>query len=192
MDSPCFCRWSPVSSLVGSGDTGFPGRSQSSRSKEAGREAAGLAPKQDARAPGDRGDVAGDGAADRPGLLLRTFSALHQRHDRFDAHNVLTMDTALTGSHYDRSSRHRPDDSAGARPDPGDPGVEAAAATSYIPLEGRLGLGFIIEGRPLTGGAGARRGRLELRDRSVLRGLQGSRVCAAAFSPNGTTQPRSR
>ena len=32
------------------------------------------------------------------------------------------------------------------------PGVEAAAATSYLPLEGGLGLGFIIEGRPLTNG----------------------------------------
>ncbi len=34
------------------------------------------------------------------------------------------------------------------------PGVEAAAATSYLPLEGGLGLGFIIEGRPLTNGQG--------------------------------------
>jgi hypothetical protein len=32
------------------------------------------------------------------------------------------------------------------------PGVQAAAATSYLPLAGGLGLGFIIEGRPLTNG----------------------------------------
>ena len=30
---------------------------------------------------------------------------------------------------------------------------EAAAASSYLPLDGGLGLGFIIEGRPLTNGA---------------------------------------
>jgi putative ABC transport system permease protein len=32
------------------------------------------------------------------------------------------------------------------------PGLEAAAATSYLPLDGGLGLGFIIQGRPLTNG----------------------------------------
>src|SRR6202041_1035518 len=32
------------------------------------------------------------------------------------------------------------------------PGVESAAASSYLPLTGGLGLGFIIEGRPLTNG----------------------------------------
>jgi len=30
--------------------------------------------------------------------------------------------------------------------------VEAAAASSYLPLQGGLGLGFVIEGRPLTNG----------------------------------------
>ena len=32
------------------------------------------------------------------------------------------------------------------------PGVQAAAASCYLPLEGGLGLGFVIEGRPLTNG----------------------------------------
>lgn len=31
--------------------------------------------------------------------------------------------------------------------------MEASAATSYLPLEGGLGLGFIIQGRPLTKGS---------------------------------------
>jgi len=86
------------------------------------------------------------------GLLIKTFSALHSVAPGFDAHNVLTMDTALTGSHFDRTAaidlmtRHALDRIHAI------PGVEAAAATSYLPLEGGLGLGFRIEGRPLTDG----------------------------------------
>ncbi len=87
------------------------------------------------------------------GLLIRTFSALHNVAPGFDAHNVLTMDTALTGSRFDRTkaidlmTREALDRIHAI------PGVEAAAATSYLPLEGGLGLGFIIEGRPLTNGS---------------------------------------
>ena len=86
------------------------------------------------------------------GLLLRTFSALHHVDPGFDPHNVLTMDTSLTGTHFNKTA-----DIATMTREALDrihaiPGVEAAAATSYLPLEGGLGLGFIIEGRPLTDG----------------------------------------
>ncbi len=86
------------------------------------------------------------------GLLLRTFSALHNVPPGFDPHNVLTMETALTGTAYDQTAAittmsHQILDRIEAIP-----GVEAAAATSYLPLEGGLGLGFIIQGRPLTNG----------------------------------------
>ncbi len=86
------------------------------------------------------------------GLLLRTFSALHNVPPGFDPHNVLTMETALTGTAYDQTAAittmsHQVLDRIEAIP-----GVEAAAATSYLPLEGGLGLGFIIQGRPLTNG----------------------------------------
>jgi len=37
------------------------------------------------------------------GLLIRTFDALHRVTPGFDAHNVLTMDTAFTGV---RAFRH--------------------------------------------------------------------------------------
>lgn len=86
------------------------------------------------------------------GLLIRNFAYLHHVDPGFDPHNVLTMDTALTGSRYDhtdaiwgmaRQVLQRVD---------AIPGVEAAAASSYLPLEGGLGLGFVIEGRPLTNG----------------------------------------
>ena len=86
------------------------------------------------------------------GLLIRSFAYLHNVDPGFDPHNVLTMDTALTGSRYDhtdaiwgmaRQVLQRVDAVAG---------VEAAAASSYLPLQGGLGLGFVIEGRPLTNG----------------------------------------
>ena len=86
------------------------------------------------------------------GLLIRTFAALHHVSPGFDPHNVLTMDTSLTGSHYgttaviDQTGRQILDRLQAI------PGVEAAAASSYLPLQGGLGLGFRIEGRPLTNG----------------------------------------
>jgi putative ABC transport system permease protein len=86
------------------------------------------------------------------GLLIRTFSALHNVAPGFDAHNVLTMDTALTGSHFDRTAAIDLMTRQALDRIHAIPGVEAAAATSYLPLQGGLGLGFIIEGRPLTNG----------------------------------------
>jgi predicted permease len=86
------------------------------------------------------------------GLLIRTFSALHNVAPGFDAHNVLTMDTALTGSRFDRTAATVTMARQALERIHAIPGVEAAAATSYLPLEGGLGLGFIIEGRPLTDG----------------------------------------
>jgi len=86
------------------------------------------------------------------GLLIRTFTALHSVTPGFDAHNVLTMETSLTGTRFDRTSAidlmtRQVLDRVHALP-----GVEAAAASSYLPLDSGLGLGFIIEGRPLTNG----------------------------------------
>jgi predicted permease len=86
------------------------------------------------------------------GLLIRTFSALHSVPPGFDAHNVLTMDTSLTGSHFDRTAAIDLMTRQALDRIHAIPGVEAAAATSYLPLQGGLGLGFIIEGRPLTNG----------------------------------------
>jgi predicted permease len=86
------------------------------------------------------------------GLLIRTFAALHSVDPGFDAHNVLTMETALTGTRYDHTAAI--DDVARQVLERvhAIPGVESAAASSYLPLDGGLGLGFIIEGRPLTNG----------------------------------------
>src|SRR5471032_1549090 len=86
------------------------------------------------------------------GLLIRTFSALHSVAPGFDPHNVLTMDTALTGTNYDRTAAIAGMSRQAIERIEAIPGVEAAAASSYLPLDGGLGLGFIIEGRPLTNG----------------------------------------
>jgi predicted permease len=86
------------------------------------------------------------------GLLIRTFSALHSVAPGFDPRNVLTMETALTGSKYDRTSVIADMTREALHRMEAIPGLEAAAATSYLPLDGGLGLGFIIEGRPLTNG----------------------------------------
>jgi putative ABC transport system permease protein len=93
------------------------------------------------------------------GLLIRTFAALHSVNPGFDPHNVLTMDTSLTGSHFDKTAVIADMARRTIERMEAVPGVEAAAATCYLPLEGGLGLGFSIEGRPVNdqqsqGGAG--------------------------------------
>ncbi|MEI9971544.1 MAG: ABC transporter permease [Ignavibacteriota bacterium] len=86
------------------------------------------------------------------GLLIRTFAALRSVAPGFDTHNVLTVETALTGARYQKTAGiSRMADQVLERVH-AIPGVEAAAASSYLPLDSGLGLGFIIEGRPLTEG----------------------------------------
>ena len=86
------------------------------------------------------------------GLLIRNFGALRGVDPGFDPHNVLTMDTALTGSRYDRTAATWDMARLVIQRVDAIPGIETAAASSYLPLEGGLGLGFAIEGRPLTNG----------------------------------------
>ena len=86
------------------------------------------------------------------GLLIRTFAALRSVAPGFDAHNVLTVETALTGAKYDKTAAITLMADQVLERVHAIPGVEAAAASSYLPLDSGLGLGFIIEGRPLTDG----------------------------------------
>jgi putative ABC transport system permease protein len=86
------------------------------------------------------------------GLLIRTFAALQSVIPGFDSHNVLTMETSLTGTRFDRTAAISDATRAVLERVEAIPGVECAAASSYLPLDGGLGLGFIIEGRPLTDG----------------------------------------
>ena len=86
------------------------------------------------------------------GLLIRTFAALHQVAPGFDPHNVLTMDTSLTSTRFDQTAAIADLARQATERIEALPGVQAAAASCYLPLEGGLGLPFIIEGRPLTNG----------------------------------------
>ena len=93
------------------------------------------------------------------GLLIRTFAALHSVNPGFDPHNVLTMYTSLTGSRFDQTAPIAGMARQAIERIEALPGVEAAAASCYLPLEGGLGLGFSIAGRPdggeqSQGGAG--------------------------------------
>jgi len=86
------------------------------------------------------------------GLLIRTFAALRSVAPGFNAHNVLTMDTSLNGTHFNKTAAMTTMTREALDRIYAIPGVETAAATSYLPLQGGLGLGFVIEGRPLTNG----------------------------------------
>jgi predicted permease len=82
-------------------------------------------------------------------LLIRTLVALRNVNPGFDAGNVLTMRMSLTGPRFletagvDRLLRDGVDRLQAI------PGVERAAATCCVPLEGGYGLPFRILGRPL-------------------------------------------
>ena len=52
------------------------------------------------------------------GLLIRTFAALHSVAPGFDAHNVLTMETSLTGAQYDQTAAIADHEPPGARAHP--------------------------------------------------------------------------
>ncbi len=93
------------------------------------------------------------------GLLVRSFAALHAVAPGFDPHNVLTMETSLTGDRYNQTVAIAGLARQAVERIEAIPGVQAAAATCYLPLEGGLGLPFVIQGRPLAnaqahGGAG--------------------------------------
>jgi predicted permease len=87
------------------------------------------------------------------GLLIRTFDALHKVTPGFDSHNVLTMQVSMTGGKYDRTAAIADLTRQTQERMEALPGVEAVAASSYLPLEGGLGLGFEIEGRPASSGS---------------------------------------
>ncbi len=92
------------------------------------------------------------------GLLIRTFAALQTVAPGFDSHNVLTMSTSLSGSKFDKTAAIADLARQATERIEALPGVQAAAGSCYLPLEGGLGLPFAIEGRPLTDGAASHGG----------------------------------
>ena len=81
-------------------------------------------------------------------LMIRTFVGLKSVQPGFDPHNVITMQTALSGGRYDNSAKA--DNMTRQVVDHIEtlPGVRAASATVMLPLEGGLDLPFTIEGVP--------------------------------------------
>jgi len=83
-------------------------------------------------------------------LLIRTSLALRAVDPGFDAAHVLTMRMSLQNPKYfaaDAVERLVRDGVERLR---AVPGVEIASAACCVPLEGGYGLGFVIQGRPLT------------------------------------------
>jgi putative ABC transport system permease protein len=83
-------------------------------------------------------------------LLIRTSLALRAVDPGFDAAHVLTMRMSLQNPKYfaaDAVERLVRDGVERLR---AVPGVELASAACCVPLEGGYGLGFVIQGRPLT------------------------------------------
>jgi putative ABC transport system permease protein len=85
-------------------------------------------------------------------LLIRTFSALRSVNPGFDTRNILTMEMSLAASRFDKTAGVEQLVREAQRRVESLPGVVAVAETCCLPLQGGLGLPFIIEGRPLTQG----------------------------------------
>jgi putative ABC transport system permease protein len=85
------------------------------------------------------------------GLLLRTFSALRSVNPGFDPHNILTLRMSLSGPGFQKTADVERLLRLGRERLKALPGVEHAGVTCCVPLEGGLGLPFIIVGRPLEG-----------------------------------------
>jgi predicted permease len=80
-------------------------------------------------------------------LLIRTFVGLNSVKPGLDAHNVLTLQTSLTGGAY--STTAKVDNMAGQviRRLESVPGVEAAASSILVPMQNDVDLPFNIAGR---------------------------------------------
>jgi predicted permease len=85
-------------------------------------------------------------------LLIRSFAALRGVNPGFDSHNVLTMYMSLAGTNIEKTSQVAQLVRDTVQRVEAVPGVEAAASTAAVPLDGGPGLPFDIIGRPLPTG----------------------------------------
>jgi putative ABC transport system permease protein len=86
-------------------------------------------------------------------LFIRTFMALRAVDPGFDAHQVVTMGMSLRGDRFKTASAVGELMREGSERLAALPGVDVAAASVGVPLQGGFGLPIIIEGRPLDGPA---------------------------------------
>jgi predicted permease len=86
-------------------------------------------------------------------LMIRTFVGLRSVHPGFDPHNVITMQTSLTGGKYDSTAKATNMITQVVQHVNALPGVQASAATIMLPIEGGIDFPFTIEGQaPPKGG----------------------------------------
>jgi putative ABC transport system permease protein len=82
-------------------------------------------------------------------LMIRTFVGLRSVQPGFDPHNVITMQTSLSGGRYDSTAKAANMTRQVVDHIEALPGVRAAAATVMLPVDSLgLDLPFTIEGRP--------------------------------------------
>ena len=82
-------------------------------------------------------------------LLIRSFIALRAVNPGFDTHNELTLEMSLTGARYEKTAGLAQLSQEGRERLKAIPGVEDAATTCGLPIEGEFGLPFTIVGRPV-------------------------------------------
>ena len=82
------------------------------------------------------------------GLLIRTFIALRGVDPGFDASNILALNMSLTGPRFEKAAGIAQLSRDAVERLDALPGVEHAASTCCVPLEGGFGLPFSIVGRP--------------------------------------------
>jgi putative ABC transport system permease protein len=81
-------------------------------------------------------------------LTIRTFVGLSSVQPGFDVHNVITMQTSLSGGRYDSTSKVENMSRQVVQRIEALPGVQSATATIMLPIEGGVDLPFLVEGRP--------------------------------------------
>ncbi len=81
-------------------------------------------------------------------LLIRTFVALYSVNLGFDVKNVITMRMKMTGPEYRESARMADAIRDGLERIRALPGVTAASATYFVPLQTAIGRTFEIVGKP--------------------------------------------
>jgi predicted permease len=86
-------------------------------------------------------------------LMIRTFVGLRTVNPGFDARNVLTMQTSLAGGNYKSTARVAGLTVTALQRIEALPGVEAAATTIMLPVEGGVDLPFTIAGKPPAKGS---------------------------------------
>jgi putative ABC transport system permease protein len=81
-------------------------------------------------------------------LMIRTFVGLRAVQPGFDPHNVITMQTSLTGGRYGATAKAENLIRQVTQRVEALPGVQAAASSVMLPVEGGIDLPFSIEGQP--------------------------------------------